>query len=575
MTLVISPLIALMNDQVNQLKKRGIRATAIHGAMRREEVIRQLDAAQFGKLKLLYISPERLKQPMFQSRLQSLPLSLLVVDEAHCISLWGYDFRPAYLDIAEVRKIFPEVSVIALTASATAPVIDDIADKLNLNVPKIFRSDFIRPNLRFGVIGVEDKKQRSISLLKSMGGSAIIYVRSRRQAREVAQLLVDHRLSAAYYHAGLSRDERLQREEAFYENRCQIMVATNAFGMGIDKSDIRCVLHLDIPESLEAYYQEAGRAGRDGKDAYAIILYHQGDTTKLSRNFDKSFPPLQEIKRVYRALGNYFKLALGAGEGRSFPFEFKEFAKRYQFDPFRTWHTLKLLEQGGWITLSEAYYQPTRIGIMVDKATLYAYQIRNPHRDPVIKTLLRLYQGILQDMVAVREKQLATLLQMDRSTLRQHFRELASEGIIKYQLQDDKPRLTMLRERVAYNNLTIDENLFTFRKERRRHALEKMLDYLSTDLCRQRYILEYFDDPIKLTCGICDNCRQRTRKQVNTKSFREVRSSIIESLSTEAQSMNQLLNQFPAAESTTVLRVLQYLLNEEKIFKSDEMISLN
>lgn len=574
-TLVISPLIALMNDQVNQLKNRGIAAASIHSGMHRQEIIRLLDAAQFGKLRLLYISPERLKQSDFILRLHTLPLSLLVIDEAHCISMWGYDFRPAYLEIAEVRKAFPEVPLIALTASATAEVIKDISTKLTLRQPLIHRSEFLRPNLRFGVLGTEDKKQRVLSLLDKFKGAAIVYVRSRRQARELAQLLVDAQLAANYYHAGLSREERVDRETDFFANRYKIMVATNAFGMGIDKADIRMVIHYDIPESLEAYYQEAGRAGRDGKDAYAIALYNDGDQRKLERQFLATFPEMGEVKRIYRALGNYLKLAIGAGVGQSFPFDIQDFVHQYKLDAAVTWNTLKLLEQGGWLVLSDSFYQPATVKIIASRAVLNEYQGRNQSKEVMIRALLRLYQGIMLDAVPIRDKQLAKAVHLNRKDLLQQLQELQSDGILIYRPQNEKPRLTMLLERVAYNNLTIDQSLFNFRKQKRRSALDQMLAYLQLKDCRQEFILNYFDASTAIACGICDNCRIGKRTRVDDKSFHQIRQKILKYLAEGERRIAQVIAKFPADDNQAVLRVMQYLLNEEIIRKSDEMISVN
>ncbi len=575
LTLVISPLIALMNDQVKRLKGKGIAAAAIHSSLHRAEIERILDAAMYGKLKLLYISPERLQHRDFEPRLVQLPLTLLVVDEAHCVSMWGYDFRPAYLKIADLRQHFPNLPMIALTASATKEVLNDISAKLELNEPAILRTDFLRPNLHFGVFKVEDKKIKLSQLLPKRKRAVLVYVRSRRQAREVAMMLKVRGHAASYYHAGLRQDERIKREQGFFNDTYQILVATNAFGMGIDKSDIKMVIHYDVPDSLEAYYQEAGRAGRDGRDAYAILLYNDADRTRLRRQFQASFPSMDTVRRVYHALGNYLKQAVGSGEGRSFPFDFENFAQNYDFDLSTTWHTLKLLEQSGWIVLSEGFYRPSKIRISTEKAQLYEYQIRNPDKAALVQTLLRLYQGILFEEVSINERQLSRILSVDKDQIHSNLLQLDQEKIIHYRPQDDQPRLVMLRERVEQRNLTIDQTLYKFRKQKRELALHEMWSYVETTRCRQMHILRYFDDELDIPCGICDNCRARRRSNVSDQDFQTLRSQVIALLESGEKTIGEIIHQFPKEYHQKLLRVLQYLLNEEILAKADEMISVN
>ncbi|MCB0689104.1 MAG: RecQ family ATP-dependent DNA helicase [Saprospiraceae bacterium] len=574
LTLVISPLIALMNDQVDQLRRRGIKARCIHSGLHYKEIERILDEARFGDLKLLYISPERLQSSNFVLVLQRLALEYLVVDEAHCISMWGYDFRPAYLHIAEVRKWHPKVPVIALTATATEEVVQDIAQKLEMQEVVVYKAGFLRPNLKFGVLTVEDKRERCLQLVSKLHGAAVIYVRNRRLTRELAEVLQLRGISSTYYHAGLDADTRHQRESEFLGGKVRIMVATNAFGMGIDKSDVRMVIHYDLPDSLEAYYQEAGRGGRDGKDAYAIILFQEHDRIKLEQGFDREFPSLEEIKRVYRALANYLKLAVGSGEGSTFPFDFIKFINQYQLDAQETWSILKIIEQDGWIYLSDAFHQTARVRFRVNREVLYDYQIRHENHDAIIKILLRLYQGIMSDAVAIKEEYLADLLKKSKIEVRQLLRALHQEEIIEYTEPVDSPRITLMRERVLADNFNIDQKQFQFRKNAKRKGIDQILAYIVTSRCRQRFLLHYFNDTLEVDCGVCDNCRAAGRKKMKRADYLVLRKRIFEKLQLQEYPVSELLDSFKQTERTWVITVLQYLLNEEAVVKFNGVLRL-
>ncbi len=575
LTLVISPLIALMNDQVAQLKKRGVKADCLHSGLHRREIERLLDNAAFGNTKLLYISPERLQSKDFLMRMPQLPVSLLVVDEAHCISMWGYDFRPSYLSIAEVRSELNECPCIALTASATSEVQIDIVKRLKLNDLVVVQGQFTRPNLKFGVLNTEDKAQRALKLLHREEGSAIVYARTRRMCRELAGFFVKNGLSATYYHAGLDRIERVTRENAFLQRETRVMVATNAFGMGIDKSDVRMVIHHDLPDNLESYYQEAGRAGRDGEEAYALMLFHQSDILRLENQYEQSFPDLTVIRRIYRGLGNYFKLAVGGGLGVTYRFELEEFVKAFDLSAVTVHNSLKILEQSGWIHLAEGVFEPSKVQFLVEKDTLYDYQLRNKSRDPIIRALLRLYQGILTDLVPVRESQLASFLHIDVTNVKASLKEMKADGILEYIEQSDSGQLTMLRERVSHENLLIDTDLLQFRKERYRKGIDALTQYVHGGVCRQRFILEYFDVPVEKDCGVCDHCAmQRRIQRMQGESIEKITEKVLNTLSPDPQRISRITQQLDEYPQSLIQQILQLLLMEEKVIKTDDQIRL-
>lgn len=575
LTLVVSPLIALMNDQVAQLKKRGVKSDCLHSGLHRREIERLLDNAAFGDTKLLYISPERLQSKDFLMRMPQLPVSLLVVDEAHCISMWGYDFRPAYLSIAEVRSELKKCPCIALTASATAEVQTDIVKRLQLKDPVVVQGQFTRPNLKFGVLHTEDKSQRAFKLLHQEKGSAIVYARTRRMCRELAGFFAKKGLSATYYHAGLDRVERVRRENAFLQRDVRVMVATNAFGMGIDKSDVRMVIHHDLPDNLESYYQEAGRAGRDGQEAYALQLFHPSDVLRLENQYEQSFPDLAAIRRIYRGLGNYFKLAIGGGLGVTYRFELEEFVKAFDLSAVTVYNSLKILEQSGWIHLAESVFEPSKVQFLVEKDTLYDYQLRNKARDPIIRALLRLYQGILADLVPVRESQLASFLHIDITKVKASLKEMHADGVLEYIEQSDSGQLTMLRERVSHENLLIDTELLSFRKERYRKGIDALISYVHGGVCRQRFILEYFDVPVQDDCGVCDYCAMQNRiRKIEGESIELITEKVLKTLTSDPQRISGITRQLDEYPQSLIHQILQLLLMEEKVIKTDDQIQL-
>lgn len=570
--LVISPLIALMKDQVENLKKREIAAEAIYSGMHYRDIDRILDNAVYGGLKFLYVSPERLTTELMQERLKKMPVSLLAVDEAHCVSQWGYDFRPPYLQIAETRELIPDVPVLALTATATPPVVKDIQEKLAFKKGRVWQKSFARENLAYVVLQEEGKEKKLVEILQKTRGSAVVYVRSRRRTKELATWLHKHRIHADYYHAGLLQDTRTAKQDAWMNNKIRVMVSTNAFGMGIDKADVRTVVHMDLPDSLEAYFQEAGRAGRDGKKSFAVLLYNQSDRHKLERNFENAFPDMTELRRVYRALGSYFQLAVGGGQGDSYNFDIVDFARTYQLDIVKTYSCLQMLEQAGWILLTDAVFVPSSLRIKVSKDELYDYQLRNPKMERVLKTILRTYQGAMQYDIHLREKQLARFLAMPQQQLQNALEHLQKAGIINYSPQREDPQLIFLQERVDADNLAIDQALYHFRKKRQGERIQATIRYAETAVCRSQQLLAYFGEEDAPKCGVCDVCLGRTKAEVSTDEFERYKEKIHRLLRKESLSMAQLLESFPSKRENQVLRSLEFLLDEGFVEKEGERL---
>ena len=460
--LVVSPLIALMKDQVFNLRKKGIEAYALYAGQSRSEMDRILDNCAYGQVKFLYLSPERLKSQKIKERIKGMNVSLLAIDEAHCISQWGYDFRPAYLEISEIRAQLKSVPVIALTATATDKVVGDIQKKLLFDKDaQVFQKSFSRSNLSYVVVYEENKMSKMLEILNTVQGSAVIYVQNRKACRDIAYFLYQRGISAEYYHAGRSGDIREKVQQRWIDDEVRVIVATNAFGMGIDKPDVRLVIHLSLPESLEAYFQEAGRAGRDERKAFAVLLYNGADRLALNEKYDKSYPELKFVKKVYQALGSYFQIAVGAGEGSSFDFELPVFCKQYQMDPVSTLNALKILVKEGYVFLTEAVYEPSKLKIIIAKDQLYDYLLKNDSMDKLLKMILRNYQGAFDHAISIREGQLAIFLELSQEALLLKLNKLQMDGVIQYSPQKDKPQLIFTSERLSLDNLSFDHKLIS------------------------------------------------------------------------------------------------------------------
>jgi ATP-dependent DNA helicase RecQ len=540
--IVITPLIALMKDQVSQLKQRGLEAVAIHSGMTRTQVDILLDNCVHGTIKFLYVSPERLQTELFTARARQMKVGLIAVDEAHCISQWGYDFRPPYLKIASLRDIARDAPVIALTASATQVVCDDIVDKLAFRQPfGFFRKSFARNNLSFVVRKSENKERKVLEILQKVRGSAIIYVRSRKATQEIAEALIKRRISATFYHAGLSFDVRSRRQDEWIQNKVRVMVATNAFGMGIDKPDVRIVIHIDLPENLESYYQEAGRAGRDGLRAYAGLVYQDADVQNLKLKVAQAHPSPEVLKKVYQALANYYQLALGSGAGESFDFDIHEFSERFSFHMADVYTVVKKLEEEGLIQFNESFYSPSQLHFVIDKTKLYEFQVANSQFDPIIKMLLRLYGGeLFSDFAKISESYIARALKIPTEDLVKILEHLNELKIVMYQPTKENPQLTFVLPRQDAASLQLDLARMAARKKLITEKMESMIDFVVLQhRCRMQMIQDYFNEVTFDTCGICDVCIER-RKNDNKQAFQELWQEVLSTLKQQQRTVEEL-----------------------------------
>ena len=543
-------------------KKKGIPALAIYAGMSYRDIDRLLDNCVYGEIKFLYLSPERLVSDLAIARIRQMKVNLIAVDEAHCISQWGYDFRPPYLEIAKIREFFPKIPVLALTATATPEVVSDIQEKLAFKEAQVFQSSFSRPNLAYIVRASEAKEDQLIDILQKVPGSGVVYVRNRRRTKEIAQLLQKKRISADFYHAGLTPDERSSKQDAWVAGRTRIMVSTNAFGMGIDKPDVRTVVHLELPDSLEAYFQEAGRAGRDGQKSYAVLLYNSGDRRSLEYQYEQAFPSLDEARKVYRALGSFFQLALGGGQGESYDFDIAAFCQNYQLEVIRVFNCLKLLEQEGLISLSEAVYTPSTLLIKVDKERLYDYQLKNPALDKLLKIILRSYQGVFSNYVNFSEKKLTEYTKTSAELLQKQLLLMQQDQILEYNPQKDKPQLSFLRPREDANHLSFDTKLYNFRKTRHAERIKKAIAYAEDSICRSQQLLNYFGEKDAPACGVCDVCLQRKKQALDNESFERLRQKITRLLSDEALPVKELVDSFAPKMHPDVLETLTFMQQE-------------
>ena len=573
--IVITPLIALMKDQVRNLRERGIKAIAVYSGMTREEIIVALENCIFGDYKFLYISPERLDTEIFRTKLRSMKVSMITVDESHCISQWGYDFRPAYLKIAEIRQLLPDVPVLALTATATPEVVDDIQRKLDFKEEsRVFRMSFERNNLAYIVRPTENKQEELLHILNKVKGSAIVYTRNRKRTREVAELLNDNNLTATFYHAGLNNDVKDLRQKEWLQEEKRVMVATNAFGMGIDKPNVRIVIHMDMPDSPEAYFQEAGRAGRDGQKAYAVLLYAKSDKVNLKKRITDTFPDKDYIKDVYENLQYYFQMAMGDGLGCTLAFNLDEFCRNFKHFPVQADSALKILTRAGYLEYTDEQDNGSRLIFTLRRDELYKLQEYNADTEKLLNTILRSYTGLFTDYAYISEESLSVRTGLSRQQIYDTLVMLTQRRILHYIPQKKTPYIIYTRERQEKNRLHFSKEVYEDRKESYAKRIESMIEYASAEEnCRSRMLLRYFGEKNEHNCGQCDVCLQKRRKEISKEERLELQKEILDILK-KGQLTTATLIHAIQGDKEIAHEVISFLLAEEIIHLKNGMLYL-
>lgn len=565
--LVVSPLIALIRDQVDGLKKKGIPVLAIYSGMSYIDIRKTLQNAANGPFKFLYVSPERLETGLFLDYLSSLNIRLLAIDEAHCISQWGYDFRPTYLRIANLREHLPGVPVLALTASATKLVQEDICTQLKFSPAHVvFRQSFDRPQLSYSVFNVPSKQNKLMEVLHNVPGTSIVYCKSRKQTQTISDLLNMNRLNADYYHAGLSSDERNKRQESWFKDKTRVMVCTNAFGMGIDKPDVRSVVHYDVPDCMENYYQEAGRAGRDGKRSYAVLLYNAREVDELLEQGSVRFPPTEEIKGIYTGLMNHLQVAAGTGEGMNFEFDLPAFSAAFGFNPLKVTYALKALEQECLICFNEVFFKPSTVIFHAERNDLDGFEQAHPELDYLVKGLLRSYEGILDFPSSINEARLSVFLAADPQTIKADLVRLHELGLIRYEQQKDKPQIQLLMNRMYADNYVFQAEAYLKRKALFEKRLRSMVAYLDLEWgCRSRFITDYFSAEGTISCGICDICISQKNLAISKQEVESITEMILDQASGQGISIAELLKNLEGVGKSKTWKVVDYLVAEKKL----------
>lgn len=573
--IVITPLIALMKDQVRNLKERGIKAVAVYSGMTREEILVALENCIFGDYKFLYVSPERLDTEIFQTKLRRMNICMITVDEAHCISQWGYDFRPAYLKIAEIRQMLPEVPILALTATATPEVVKDIRIKLGFREgSQTFRMSFERKNLAYIVRHTEDKQKELIHILQKVQESAIVYTRNRKRTREITELLTSNNISATFYHAGLSNEAKDQRQKSWLTGESRVMVATNAFGMGIDKPDVRIVIHIDMPDSPEAYFQEAGRAGRDGQKAYAVLLYAKSDKVNLNKRISDTFPDKEYIRKVYEDINFFFQMAMGDGAGCTFAFNIDEFCCNFKHFPVQVDSALKILTRAGYLDYTDEQDNASRLIFTLRRDELYKLQEYEADIEKLIHVILRSYTGLFTDYAFVNEESLSIRTGLSRQRIYEILVMLTQRRILHYIPRKKTPYIIYSQKRVDKDRLIISPDIYEERKESYATRIKAMIDYATAEeKCRSRMLLHYFGEKNEHNCGQCDACLKKHESGIKLGDFQELKEQILELLKEGPLSSVELCDKLKAP-SKLIVPVVSFLISEEIIYTRNGILSI-
>lgn len=569
--LVITPLISLMKDQVDRLKKLGIFAKALYTGMFHEEIEAVLSEAIHGKLKLLYVSPERLMSANFQYALAKIDVNLIAVDEAHCISQWGYNFRPTYLRIAEIRKYFSDTPVLALSATATPRVVDDIVEKLNFRNKNVLRSSFERKNLAFHVLKENDKTARLIQLLSTEKGSCIVYVRNRRKTRALSEILSKNDVSVSFYHAGLDQKTRLDRQHLWTFGKIRVLVATNAFGMGIDKPDVRQVIHYDPPDCLESYFQEAGRAGRDGKPATATLLFNNQDIGHAKKQLVESFPEIDTIRNIYNALGNYLQIPEGSGQDLGFDFKITDFVSQYGFGLITVYSAIKLLEKEGYLAFDESSGRYSRLIIRLNNEDLYRFMVEHERFEILLKEIMRSYGGIFSDYVAIDEKLIAKRAEMPVEDVYKALKHLSSAKTVNYIPLRTSPQIFFNTVRLPKENIGFSKENYENLKRAAAGRLDALIDYLINDQeCRSVQLLRYFGEDEAKRCGLCNVCASINKMEVTASEFETMRAQIKELLTEKPRHLYEIVPLISERDEKKVLSVIQWLTDNRQIIRQKD-----
>jgi len=569
--IVVTPLIALMKDQVENLKRRRIKAIAVYTGMSKHEIGIALDNIVFGDYKFLYLSPERLGTELFLAKLPSMNVNLIAIDESHCISQWGYDFRPSYLKIADIRQHLPNVPILALTATATPEVANDIQEKLQFKEPNLFRKSFERTNLIYIVRKVEDKLRYLLKIARTNKGTAVVYVRNRKKTREIAKFLQDNGISADYFHAGIDPKEKDRKQDAWKNDKIRIIVSTNAFGMGIDKSDVRFVVHMDLPDTIEAYFQEAGRGGRDEKTAYAVLLFNNMDIANLKRSITNAYPERTFIKSVYTALGNFLQIPIGAGKGFSYDFNISEFARRYKFPILQVFSSLKFLQREGYLEFTEEVFQSSKLIFNVGQEDLYKFQVANANFDAFIKLILRSYSGVFSNYTNIDEFRLSKKANTTKDVIYKYLQKLAKFKIITYIPQRKTPYIIYTEERLEDKSVIISKENYDNLKERQINRIEAVINYITnTEKCRSQMLLAYFGEKNAKECGNCDYCRRKANLELKKKEFENIKNEIRKILENESLTFNEVVHKIDKEEDI-IIKIIRELQENGTIITDDKL----